>query len=61
MNIINELEILARISRAKINNKLVSIDYSNNNMKLIIEDFNYQYDVIIDAGHGGIGLIQNKL
>lgn len=53
LNIVNELEVLARINRAKINNRLVSIDYSNNNMNLIINNFSYQYDVMIDVGHGG--------
>lgn len=52
-NIVNELAPLARINRAKIGDKLVSIDYTNNNMSINISDFAYQYDVIIDAGHGG--------
>ena len=49
----NHLGELARIVRAKIGNKLVTVNYANDEVSLTIEDFNYQYDVLIDVGHGG--------
>ena len=49
----NHLGELARIVRAKIGNKLVTVNYANDEVSLAIEDFNYQYDVLIDVGHGG--------
>lgn len=49
----NHLGELARIVRAKIGNKLVTVNYANDEVSLTIEDFNYQYDILIDVGHGG--------
>ncbi|MFV0250214.1 MAG: hypothetical protein ACK5HP_04200 [Bacilli bacterium] len=54
--VINKLDTLEQIKRAKINNKLVSFDYSNNNVNITIQDFSYEYDIIIDAGHGGFDM-----
>ncbi len=48
----NHLGELARIVRAKIGNKLVTFNYANNDVSLVVEDFDYQYDVLIDVGHG---------
>ena len=42
-----------RIQRAHINDKLVTMDYSKGNVNIIIEDFEYLYDIVIDPGHGG--------
>ena len=51
---INKQEMQHRIVRAKVGDKLVSFSYdNNNNIKLKIEDFAYQYDIVIDPGHGG--------
>lgn len=50
---INSLDPLLQIKRARIGDKLVSIDYTNNNVNISIQDFYYDYDVIIDSGHGG--------
>ena len=50
--LMNKLPIISRIVRAKIDNKLVTIKYDNDYVSIIIEDFKYQYDVVIDPGHG---------
>ena len=42
-----------RINRAHIKDKLVTMDYSNDRIKVKIEDFKYEYDILIDPGHGG--------
>lgn len=46
-------EAIERIARAHIGNKLITIDYSNNRVKLKVENFQYEYDILIDPGHGG--------
>lgn len=51
--VINELSNEYRIARTKIKNKLVTFNYENDNVKIIIEDFKYLYDIVIDPGHGG--------
>lgn len=50
---INNLDPLLQIKRARIGNKLVSFDYTNDNVNINIQDFYYDYDIIIDSGHGG--------
>ena len=51
--LMNKLYILSKIVRAKVGNKLVTVVYDNDYVSITIEDFNYQYDVVIDPGHGG--------
>ena len=51
--VVNNLDGLLKIKRAKVGNKLVTFDYSNNNVSISIQDFYYEYDVLIDVGHGG--------
>ncbi|MDD2435911.1 MAG: DUF5011 domain-containing protein [Bacilli bacterium] len=51
--LINKLENDKRLARAKINNKLVTMTYNNYQVGFKIEDFVYQYDILIDPGHGG--------
>lgn len=51
--LLNKLDVLSRIVRAKIGNKLVTLIYENDTVSMIIEDFSYQYDIMIDPGHGG--------
>lgn len=48
----NQSEML-KVKRAKIGNKLVTFSYPNNKIVVTIEDFAYQYDILIDVGHGG--------
>lgn len=50
----SELETKDKIVRAHIKNKLVTMIYTNNNVGFKVEDFVYQYDIIIDPGHGGV-------
>lgn len=51
--IINELDGTTRLIRAKIGDKLVTFDYTDNKMNVIIEDLVYEYDIVIESGHGG--------
>lgn len=51
--VIDKLDMQYRIVRAKLGNKLVTFDYDHNNVKIIVDDFSYQYDILIDPGHGG--------
>lgn len=48
----NNMELINKIVRAKVGNKLVSLTY-NSGIQLNISDFAYQYDILIDVGHGG--------
>ena len=49
----NNMNDYNRIVRARVGDKLVTFDYGNNKVNMIIEDFEYLYDVVIDPGHGG--------
>ena len=49
--LINDLDILEKLNRSKIGSKLITFSYDNMGFK--IEDFNYEYDIFIDPGHGG--------
>lgn len=51
--LINKLDIYSRIVRAKVGNKLITFSYENDNVLITVEDFKYQYDFVIDPGHGG--------
>lgn len=51
--LMNKLYILSKIVRAKVGNKLVTVKYDNDYVSITIEDFKYEYDVVIDPGHGG--------
>ena len=56
--VLNKLSGLSRLLRtkldSKLSSKLVTITYDDNDyMGIIIEDFKYEYDVVIDPGHGG--------
>ena len=51
--LMNKLDFFSKIVRAKIGKKLVTITYDNDYVRILIEDFKYQYDVAIDPGHGG--------
>jgi N-acetylmuramoyl-L-alanine amidase len=49
----NQLSLAQKIVRSKIGNKLYTFSYDNDEVKLKIENFAYQYDILIDVGHGG--------
>ncbi len=51
--VVNKLDMQYRIVRAKLNDKLVTFNYDNDNVTFIVDDFAYQYDILIDPGHGG--------
>ena len=51
--LINKLDIYSRLVRAKVGNKLITFSYENDNVVITVEDFKYQYDFVIDPGHGG--------
>ena len=50
--LLNKLDNLSRLVRARIGNKLVSISYNNDEVSFIVDDFKYEYDIVIDPGHG---------
>ena len=52
-NLLNKMDFIDRIKRAKVGNKLVTFDYKDDSILLTIDDFSYLYDVLIDPGHGG--------
>ena len=51
--LMNKLDELSRIIKSKVGNKLITLNYDNDCVSITIEDFNYQYDIVIDPGHGG--------
>jgi len=51
--LISKLDIYNRIVRAKVGDKLVTFGYDDDLVTITIEDFKYQYDFVIDPGHGG--------
>lgn len=51
--ITNNMSNQHRIVRAHIGNKLVTMNYEKDSIKFKVEDFKYEYDVVIDPGHGG--------
>lgn len=52
-NLIDNLNFENKIVRKRIGNKLVTMKYNKSTPYFTIEDFKYQYDVLIDVGHGG--------
>lgn len=51
--LLNKLGALTRIVRARVGNKLITISYNNDEVNIIVDDFKYEYDILIDPGHGG--------
>ncbi len=56
MAMIEETKQKGRIVRAKVGDKLVSVSFCRDIPMLEIADFQYEYDIVIDPGHGGIDL-----
>lgn len=50
--LLNKLDTLTRLLRAKVGNKLVTFSYNDDSVNLVISDFKYEYDIVIDPGHG---------
>lgn len=51
--LISNMTIFNRIVRSHVGNKLVTMTYDKNIVNMKVEDFSYQYDIVIDPGHGG--------
>ena len=51
--LLNEMAFIEKLSRAKVNDKLISLKYPDNEVEISIDDFSYLYDIVIDPGHGG--------
>jgi N-acetylmuramoyl-L-alanine amidase len=52
--LLNKMDGLAKLFRSKIGNKLIDIKYNEDDyVSMDISDFKYQYDILIDPGHGG--------
>ena len=50
----NKITIIERLSRAKVGSKLVTFTYNENDeVNIEIADHSYQYDILINPGHGG--------
>lgn len=49
----NKMSFIERLARSKVGDKLVTFNYSEDNVSIKVEDFYYSYDVLIDPGHGG--------
>lgn len=52
--ITNNMNDKNKIVRSHIKDKLITLNYDKNKVNMIVEDFKYQYDIVIDPGHGGI-------
>ena len=53
MDLVNKLDYGERLNRAKIGDKLVTFSYDKDVMTFKVEDHKYEYDIVIDPGHGG--------
>ena len=51
--LLNKMDGLVKLFRSKIGNKLIDIKYNSDEVSLVVSDFKYQYDILIDPGHGG--------
>ena len=51
--LLNKMAIIERLARAKVGSKLVTFSYNNDEVSINIADHAYQYDVLINPGHGG--------
>lgn len=45
---------LEKIVRFKIEKKLVTFSYEDDKVQMKIQPFSYEYDIVIDPGHGGL-------
>ena len=44
--------VLNRIVRARVGDKLITFVYNDDIVTLLVQDFKYEYDIVIDPGHG---------
>ena len=50
--LINKLSGLNRLLRSKVGKRLVTFTYNDDLVGIEISDFEYEYDIVIDPGHG---------
>ena len=51
--LVSKLDIYSRIVRSKVGNKLITFSYDDDYVAIKVETFKYEYDFVIDPGHGG--------
>ena len=51
--LLNKMAMIERLLRAKVGTKLVTFNYDNDEVTIKIQDHSYQYDILINPGHGG--------
>lgn len=51
--LLNKMAMIERLLRAKVGSKLVTFKYDNDEVLINITDHSYQYDILINPGHGG--------
>ena len=52
-SLLNKMAEIERLARAKVGNKLVTVNYgSGDEVSIKIENHSYQYDILINPGHG---------
>ena len=51
--LVSNMTAFNRIVRSHVGHKLVTMSYDKNIVNMKVEDFSYQYDIVIDPGHGG--------
>lgn len=49
----NNMNNYNKIVRTHAGKKLITMNYDKSKVNMIVENFEYQYDVVIDPGHGG--------
>lgn len=50
--LLNKMAEIERLARAKVGSKLVTFSYTNDEVSINITDHSYQYDILINPGHG---------
>lgn len=50
--LVNKMDGLSKLVRARIGDKLISVSYNDDIVNFVVNDFSYEYDVLIDPGHG---------
>ncbi len=51
--LLNKMAMIERLLRAKVGSKLVTFKYDNDEVSINVTGHSYQYDILINPGHGG--------
>ena len=51
--LLNKMAMIERLARGKVGSKLVALTYNNDEVSITISNHSYQYDILINPGHGG--------